>query len=262
MYYLNILKEQIKLSFMSVVIFRANFLLMLLQSIINTVLGVLCVEFIYIHVDSIAGWSGDEMVILYCTSMIVNQVYRGLINPNHLKFIRSISDGSFDRMLVKPVGIIFQVNTGTVDYSSFLSLTAPVIILCIKIGSAGISITWLNMILFMIFMANAEIILISFMMMIYSLAFRYIKVYSLTGIYFILMAISEKPKEIFSYKAAMYAFVFLIPTVPLANVPASILLNKGNITDAACALVSGLVFFLVSAMAIKRGIRKYSSASS
>ena len=94
MYYLNILKEQIKLSFMSVAIYRANFVLMLLQSIINSVLGILCVEFIYIHVDSIAGWSRDEMVILYCSSMIVNQIYRGLINPNHMRFIESISSGS------------------------------------------------------------------------------------------------------------------------------------------------------------------------
>jgi hypothetical protein len=38
MYYIKILKEQIKLSFMSIAIFRANFMLMLLQSIINSVL--------------------------------------------------------------------------------------------------------------------------------------------------------------------------------------------------------------------------------
>lgn len=134
MYYLNILKEQIKLSFMSVAIYRANFVLMLLQSIINSVLGILCVEFIYIHVDSIAGWSRDEMVILYCSSMIVNQIYRGLINPNHMRFIESISSGSFDRMLVKPVNVIFQINTGSIDYSSLSSLVAPIFVLCVKIS--------------------------------------------------------------------------------------------------------------------------------
>ena len=262
MYYLRVLKEQVKLSFMSVAIFRAHFLLMLLQSIINTVLGVLCVEFIYIHVDSIAGWSGDEMVILYCTSMIVNQIYRGLINPNHMRFLGSISNGSFDRMLVKPVSILFQINTGTVDYSSFLSLIAPIVILCIKVSMSGISVAGLNLILFLVFIANSVVLLTSFMMMLYSLAFRYIKVYGLTGIYFILMAMSEKPKEIFSYRAVMYAFVFLVPAIPLANVPASIILNRGNISEIAAALVSGLVFFLISALAIKRGVREYSSASS
>ena len=73
---------------------------------------------------------------------------------------------------------------------------------------------------------------------------------------------SEKPKEIFSYKKVMYAFVFLIPSVPLANVPASLLLNKGNTPGMIAAAVSGMLFFFISAVAIKKGIRKYSSASS
>jgi ABC-2 type transport system permease protein len=262
MYYIKILKEQIKLSFMSIAIFRANFMLMLLQSIINSVLGILCVEFIYIHVESIAGWSKNEMIILYCTSMIINQVYRGLINPNHMRFIGSISSGSFDRMLVKPVSIIFQINTGSIDFSSFLSLIAPIVVLCLKIYSLEINIARLNVILFLVFLVNAVILLASFMMLLYSLAFKHIRVYGLTGIYFILMSMSEKPKEIFSYKEVMYAFVFLIPSVPLANVPASLLLNKGNIPGMITAAVSGMIFFLMSTAAIKKGIRKYSSASS
>lgn len=77
-----------------------------------------------------------------------------------------------------------------------------------------------------------------------------------------LMSISEKPKEIFSYKQLMYAFVFLIPSIPLANVPASILLDKGNVPGMIAAAVSGVLFFMASASAIKKGIRRYSSASS
>jgi len=76
------------------------------------------------------------------------------------------------------------------------------------------------------------------------------------------MSMSEKPKEIFSYREVVYAFVFLIPSVPLASVPASLLINKGNISDMVAAAVSGILFFLISAAAIKKGIREYSSASS
>jgi len=194
--------------------------------------------------------------------MIVNQIYRGLINPNHLRFIGSISSGSFDKMLVKPVGIILQINTGSIDFSSFLSLIAPIGVLFLKIGSLDICISGLNVVLYLIFLFNAVVILISFMMLLYSLAFKYVRVNGLTGIYFILMSMSEKPKEIFSYREVMYAFVFLIPSIPLANVPASLLLNKGNIPAVIVASVSGLLFFLISVLAIKKGIRKYSSASS
>jgi len=262
MYYINLVKEQMKISFMSAAIYRAHFLLMLLQSIINSVLGVLCVEFIYLHVDYVAGWSKNEMIILYCTSMIVNQLYRGLINPNHMRFLGSVSDGSFDRMLVKPVNIIFQINTGIVDYSSLLSLTAPVFILIIKLCSLDINLTGLNIILFLILVTNALLILASFMMLLYTLVFRHIKVYALAEIYYILMGVSERPKEIFSHKTVIYAFAFLIPAIPLANIPASVLLGKGGFTDVAYALVSGAVFSVISALAVKRGLRKYSSASS
>jgi len=165
-------------------------------------------------------------------------------------------------MLVKPISIIYQINTGSIDFSSFFSLSAPIVVLCLKIRLLDIGITRMNVILFLVFLVNAVILLISFMLLLYSLAFKHIRVHGLTGIYFILMSMSEKPKEIFSYKELMYAFVFLIPSVPLANVPASLLLNKGNIPDMISAAVSGMLFFLISVAAIKKGIRNYSSASS
>lgn len=262
MYYLNVIKEHFKLSLMSVAIFRANFILMLLQSILNTVLGMFCVEFVYLHINHIAGWSRNEMVILYCTSMIVNQFYRGLINPNHMRFLENISSGSFDRMLLKPLGIIFQINTGSIDFSSLLSLIAPIVVLCLKFRTLEISIPGVNILLYLIFLFNAVTLLTSFMVFLYSFAFKYIRVNGLTGIYFILMSMSEKPKEIFTAKELMYAFIFLIPSVPLANVPASILLNKGSIPDMVAAAVSGILFPVIASAAIKMGVKKYSSASS
>lgn len=262
MYYFSLLKEQIKLSFMSVAIFRGNFLLMLLQSILNSVMGIVSVEFIYLHVKSIAGWTKSEMIILLCTSLIVNQLYRGLINPNHMRFLRSVSSGSFDRMLIKPVNLIFQINTGTVDCSSFLSLIAPIVVLCAQVFMLDYSVTWRSLLLFFVCTINAVLLLTSFMLLLYSLAFKFIKVDGLTGVYYTLMSISEKPKEIFPGKALSSAFIFLIPAIPLANAPASMLIGKSNGMEALVAAAAGMLFFLLSIAAVKTGVSKYSSASS
>lgn len=262
MRYLSILKEQIKLSLMSTAIFRANFILMLIQSIINSIIGVLAVDFIYLRVDSIAGWSKNEMIMLICTSLIVNQLYRGLINPNHLNFLRSVSIGSFDRVLIKPLNIIFQINTGRIDFSSFFSLIAPVIILCMQIKYLHFSISFPKIMLFLVFVFNGLILLTSFMMLLYSLEFIFIKVDGLTSIYYIVMSISEKPKEIFSNKFFLNSFSFIIPTIPLANIPVGILIGKTNVFEALSTLLSGGLFFLTAVLAIKFGIRRYSSASS
>ena len=67
---------QAKLSLMTASIFRANFILMLIQSIINTLLHVACMDFIYGSVEEIGGWEQEEMLVLICTSMVINQLFR------------------------------------------------------------------------------------------------------------------------------------------------------------------------------------------
>lgn len=134
--YVRIFLEQCKMSLMAASIFRANFILMLFQSILNSLMSVFCVEFIYGSVETIAGWSRDEMIILICTSLVVNQLYRGLVHPNQMRFLSRVLNGSFDRLLLMPIDIHFQINTGSIDISSLLSGFAPMAII---IGRLGLS---------------------------------------------------------------------------------------------------------------------------
>ena len=85
---------------MSAAMYRVNFWLMLIQSFINTAMSILCIEFIYGSVDSIAGWAKGEMLILLCTAMIVNQLFRGIIHWNQNRFISGIGNGGLDKMLL------------------------------------------------------------------------------------------------------------------------------------------------------------------
>lgn len=262
MKYFKIFKEQCKLSLMSVAIFRANFILMLIQSIINSLMSVLCVEFIYGSVDSIAGWNKHEIIILMCISLIVNQLYRGLINPNQNRFVTSISTGAFDKMLLKPISILFQINFGTIDISSMISMSAPLIILCIQLMMLGTRVSYVNIMLFILLLINGLFILTSFMMLLYSLAFYFIKVDGLNNIYFMMMSISEKPKEIFSKKSTIYWFTFILPSIPLANAPTSVLLNKSTFVDVFINICAGILFLVISILFFKINMKKYGSASS
>ena len=109
---------------------------------------------------------------------------------------------------------------------------------------------------------NGLIVLTAFMLLLYSLSFLFIKIDSLNNIYYMMMSISEKPKEIFSNKSIVGSFIFIIPAIPLANAPASILLNKEGMEYILLNLCSGVIFSFCSMFAIKMGIKKYSSASS
>lgn len=225
-------------------------------------MGVLCAEFIYGSVDNIVGWNKNEMIVLICTSLIVNQLFRGFINPNQTRFADSISSGAFDKMILKPVNIIFQINSGSIDISSLTSILAPLIIVFIQITALGTKLGILKITLYILLIINGVVILSSFMMLLYSLAFMFVKVDGIDNIYYMMMSISEKPKEIFSQKSLFYGFLFIVPAIPLANAPASVFLEKSSPINILYSIGAGVLFLVISILAIRIGMKKYTSASS
>ena len=261
MKYFKVFGEQCKLSIMSAAVFRANFWLMLIQSIINSLMTILCIEFIYGSVESIAGWNKQEMIILICTSLIVNQLYRGFIHFNQNRFVGGIGSGDFDKLLLRPVNLLFQVNTGGVDISCLISALAPAVVLISQFAIFGKGITFGHFALYMLLILNGVIVLASFMLLLYTSAFVFVKVDGLSNIYYLMMDIANKPKEMFGSEF-VYGFLFIIPAIPLANAPAMILIGKARFAESIIYFVIGVLFLLVSWIALRAGLRRYTSASS
>jgi len=259
MIYIKLYYVQIKQALMSISIFRANFLLMLLQGTINSILGILCIKYIYIHVDAIAGWTEVELLALWCTYTIVCQLCRGFINPNHWKFIQSISTGNFDRYILKPISVYFQINTGQIDIASILATILPTITLFIVLNSGGYRIQLINVILYLVLIVLGVMTVSSFMILLYSTVFKFIKVNSLSNIFYVLMNVAERPLEIFEGRYWLILLIFFIPAVPVANVPVKFLLGSGDYVLGLLTLASCLLLFLVSRLAIRVGLKKYES---
>ena len=246
---------------MSAAIYRANFWLMLIQSVINSLMGILCVEFIYGSVESVAGWNRNEMVILICASQIVNQLYRNVVHWNQNRFIGSVGSGGFDRMLLRPISVVFQANTGGISLSGLVSALCPLAVLIARASALGIQISASRVILFILYLLNGVLTLSSFMLLLYSSAFVFVKVDGLTNIYYSVMDLADKPKEIFA-KEFVCGFIFVIPAIPLANAPASILLGKAGVPTLIVYAAAGLFFAFLSWLSMRLGLRRYTSASS
>jgi ABC-2 type transport system permease protein len=224
-------------------------------------MGILCIEFIYGSVDSIAGWNRYEMVILICTSQVVNQLYRNIVHWNQNRFIGSVGSGSFDRMLLRPISVVFQANTGGVSLAGLVSALGPLAVLIFRASALDIEIHAGQIVLFIIFVFNGVLVLSSFMLLLYSSSFIFIKVDGITNIYYLVMDIADKPKEIFA-KDIMYGFIFFIPAIPLANAPASILLGRADAAMLFAYGAAGILFASLSYLAMRLGLRRYASASS
>jgi len=167
---------------MTAAIYRINFVLMVIQNILNAMLGVICMEFVYGQVDSIAEWNKHEMIILVCTSTIIGYIFWSVINPNQNKFLNGIANGGFDRMILKPLNLMFQINIGSIDTSCLFSITALLIVLCIQIGQLGMKVGIIQILLYIVFVINGVTVMTAFRMSVYSLAFKFIWIDGLDNI--------------------------------------------------------------------------------
>lgn len=248
---------QAKLSLMAASIFRANFILMLIQSIINTLLHVACMNFIYGSVAEIGGLNREEMLVLICTSMVINQLFRAFVNGNQMRFVEGIADGSFDHMLLRPIGILFQMNAGKVDFSSLMSALCPAIILAVNLGRLDRIVSFWRFILYLLLCLMGLAILSAFMVCLYSLAFRFIRVSGLNNIYYILMNISEKPQELFPQRFLSGCFLFAVPAIPIANIPVRVMLGRTGPEGVLIQTVVCVLFLSGAKAAVMAGIRRY-----
>jgi len=107
---------------------------------------------------------------------------------------------------------------------------------------------------------NGVLILSSFMLLLYSSAFVFIKTDGMTSMYYLLMDMADKPKEMFAGELA-YGFIFMIPAIPLANAPASILAGKATAPFLLLYAAAGVLFAAAAYISMKYGLRRYSSAS-
>jgi ABC-type uncharacterized transport system permease subunit len=60
----------------------------------------------------------------------------------------------------------------------------------------------------------------------------------------------------------MFGFILIIPAIPLANAPASALLGKADVPMMLIYLFMGAAFLSASYIAMKTGLKRYTSASS
>jgi len=262
MKYLKIFAERCKMDIMSTAIYRANFIFWFMQGTINSLLQYICISFIYGSVDSIAGWNEHEMLILIATTHIVSGV-RDIICGNQNRFVYGIASGGFDRMIIKPLNLMFQINVASVNPITLLmGWVLPFSIIFVQAGQLETHIGTVQILLYIIFIFNGAIVAGTFRFILYSLAFVYIKIDGIDNLTYIINDISGKPKEIFTNKYLRMFFTFILPAVPIVNAPAAVLLQKCTVFEMLCYLGVGILFSVLAIITLRLGMRKYNSASS
>ena len=82
--------------------YRVNFFLQLLESLVALGIGLVGLGLVFDHTTALAGWGRPELLAVMGVHILMGGFIRSLIQPNMLRLMDDIQQGTLDFALTKP----------------------------------------------------------------------------------------------------------------------------------------------------------------
>lgn len=226
--------------------------------------GIIVIYFTLLKFGNINGWNIEEMIFLFSLLFITYGIliifFTGLRD-----FGRTIQNGSFDRLMLRPRGLLFQVIASNSDWFAaighgFLGITLFVI------SANKVEITWnLQTVIYYIFAVIGGVLIQGAIFLLFaSFSFYFIKTDNLREIfYWNMRKFAGYPISIF-HQIIQWLLMYVVPFAFVNYFPAQFLLRKEDMANYPLAYMYitpliGIILYLTSYYFWRLSIRFYNS---
>ncbi len=242
--------------------YRADFLIGLATSIAATLFAFAFVIVLFSRVPRLAGWRFEEVIFLYGFSMIPFGLFN-VLSLNIYEFGATyIMEGKFDRVLLRPVGSLFQVVFEAFRIESFQEVIVGLSV--VIWASHRLHLHWdpIKLLLLIFFGLCGGVIYVSFFLILTTVSFWFEDRIGVHPPFWNLIAFGRYPLTIYS-GAIQFFLSWIIPFGFATFYPSIRLLNRPEFrTFALLVPVIAAATFSVMLFAWSRGVRHYSSTGS
>jgi ABC-2 type transport system permease protein len=240
--------------------YRVNFLIQLLQSLLQmgTALAGLAVVFSY--TDTLGGWRPDEILALVGVYILVGGVIGLVIQPSMEAFIESVREGTLDFTLTKPEDAQLLVSVHGVEIWQLIDIALGIGVLAVALARLGERVGPLQAAGFAGMLLAGGAIVYSFWLMLATLSFWFVRVENILVIFQSMYEAGRWPVSLYP-GWLRFGLTFLVPVAFATTVPAEALTGRldpqtllGALGLAGALLIASRVFWRI-------GIRHYSGAS-
>ncbi len=241
--------------------FRFDFIMWALVELFWMAVNVLLVSVVYRHTQEIAGWTQYQMLLLVGTSMTMQRLLMGFFWSNLFELGRNIRSGHFDFFLAQPGNPLFMVSTRKLDLDGLINVFVAIAVVVYSVRQLGLHPTIGDVAGYILLIICGLFVQYGALLLIVSLTFWIVGSQGVEGSYFTLFEFSRLPREAFR-GAANVIFVWMLPVVLVSNVPARALMHGIDARYVPWLLIITLLWVFAGAFVFKKGLRRYSSASS
>ncbi len=239
---------------------RVDFLIGLLGFFFTQVMGIAFLYLVFQQIPDLQGWTLDQLIFIYGFAQIPRGIDHLFTDNIWLVAYRLVINGDFDRYMLRPMNIFFQVIAEKLQPDALGELLIGTILVVRSLTKGIVIVDGLHVALFFVSIFAGALIYTSIKLFFASLAF-WLKVNGpFLQIAYDMANFAKYPTEIYS-KGVRFLITWVIPFAFVAYLPASFFM-KADTSAGVVVIECGIafVFWWIAYALFHRGTQVYESA--
>lgn len=239
---------------------KVDFLMGLLGFFLTQILGIAFLYLVFEQIPDLKGWSFEQLMFIYGFAQIPRGIDHLFTDNIWLVAWRLVINGDFDRYMLRPMNIFFQVIAEKLQPDALGELLVGSILVITAVSKGIVIVDALHIALFVVSVLAGALIYTSIKLFFASMAF-WIKISGpFLQVAYEMADFAKYPTEIYN-KVIRFLVTWVFPFAFVAYLPASFFLKETvswGVIGIECIIAS--VFWCIAYAIFQRGTQKYESA--
>lgn len=261
---MRITLQSIKMSFRTRLQYRVDTLVATLAVFIRESANIIAIYLALLKFDRINGWNVNEMLFLY-SMLFLTYAFVVSLFADLRQFSDTIREGRFDRLLVRPRGLLLQLILNNADLIATAGHgTLGILLFVISAGRVGIHWNAATILYYIAAIISGILIQGGMFIIFSSLCFYFVETNSIRSIfYWNMRKFAGYPISIY-HKVIQVILIYVVPFAFVNYFPAQYLLRKADMANynevyIYIAPVVGVVVYAAAYLFWRVSVRRYYS---
>ena len=241
--------------------YKVSFVMTVLGQFLVSFTVLLGLYFMFLRFNQVDGFTYNQSLLCFATVLMAFSLAETFARGFDM-FPRMLGNGEFDRALVRPCGVVFQVLAVKMEFSRLGKLIQAALVFCYAIPQCGVYWTW-QKVLTLCLMILCGCLVFFGLFLVYA-AFSF---FTVEGLEF-MNIFTDGGREFGRYPFSIYGqnvlkfLTFVIPLALFQYYPLLYLLDMKKDTLYIFTPVLSLLFLLPAYLFFRIGLRRYKSTGS
>lgn len=257
--YIRLYKVLIVQFFKMIMQSKVDFLMGLLGFFFTQILGIAFLYLVFRQIPSLNGWTFNQLIFIYGFAQIPRGIDHLLTDNIWMIAWRLIITGDFDRYMLRPMNLLFQVISEKLQPDAIGELLVGTILIVRSLTKEVVVVDVVHLLLFIVSVIAGAVIYTSIKLFFASFSFWMKQSGPLLQAAYEMADFAKYPTEIYA-KAICFIITWIIPFAFVAYLPAGYFLGHGKMSLIAIECGIAVVFWIIAYTFFNVGTKVYESA--